>query len=244
MHAAARRPRPCTHACCCAAAPQELEAELAGLRQELAAARELAARASGTWDRFRKERDFHRMHHKRVAQEKNRLITDVKRLKVRVWLPCVAHVAAHVRGCVWLTSGQRVLALPCKLVRVACCHPPLCSAPMHPLTPLRPRMQAHYAKYEPTILELKRKYEAAMKEKMLSGLERDKLAAKVCVRLLQVVRSCLRTWAGRGDMLAAGARNRMCTPDVLCAPARVHVCSAHAGSRLGGAPAWAAAPAW
>lgn len=33
--------------------------------------------------RFRKERDFHRMHHKRVVQEKNRLIIDIKRLKVR-----------------------------------------------------------------------------------------------------------------------------------------------------------------
>lgn len=53
------------------------------MRQELAAAREVAARASSTWDKFRKERDFHRMHHKRVAQEKNRLIADVKRLKVR-----------------------------------------------------------------------------------------------------------------------------------------------------------------
>lgn len=40
-------------------------------------------------------------------------------------------------------------------------------------------MQAHYAKYEPTILELKKKYETAMKEKMLAGLERDKMAAKV-----------------------------------------------------------------
>lgn len=39
-------------------------------------------------------------------------------------------------------------------------------------------VQAHYAKYEPTILELKRKYEAAMKEKMLAGLDRDKMAAK------------------------------------------------------------------
>ncbi|WIA16110.1 hypothetical protein OEZ85_012829 [Tetradesmus obliquus] len=96
----------------------ELEDELAALRQELAAAREVAMRASSTWDKFRKERDFHRMHHKRVAQEKNKLITDIKRLK------------------------------------------------------------AHYAKYEPTILELKRKYEAAMKEKMLAGLERDKMAAK------------------------------------------------------------------
>ena len=29
--------------------------------------------------RLQKERDYHRMHHRRVAQEKNRLITDVKR---------------------------------------------------------------------------------------------------------------------------------------------------------------------
>jgi hypothetical protein len=41
------------------------------------------------------------------------------------------------------------------------------------------RVQAHFAKYEPTILELKRKYELAMKEKMLAGLDRDKMAAKV-----------------------------------------------------------------
>ena len=37
--------------------------------------------ASATWDKFRKESDFHRMHHKRVAQEKNRLISDLQRLK-------------------------------------------------------------------------------------------------------------------------------------------------------------------
>jgi chromosome segregation ATPase len=62
---------------------QELEDELANMRQEIAAAQEVAAKASSTWDRFRKERDFHRMHHKRVAQEKNKLIADIKRLKVR-----------------------------------------------------------------------------------------------------------------------------------------------------------------
>jgi hypothetical protein len=38
--------------------------------------------------------------------------------------------------------------------------------------------QDHYAKYEPTILELKRKYELAMKEKMLMSIEKDKVAAK------------------------------------------------------------------
>ena len=37
--------------------------------------------ASATWDKFRKERDFHRMHHKRVAQEKNKLINDMQILK-------------------------------------------------------------------------------------------------------------------------------------------------------------------
>ena len=30
---------------------------------------------------MKKERDYHRMHHHRVAQEKNRLLTDLKRIK-------------------------------------------------------------------------------------------------------------------------------------------------------------------
>lgn len=41
----------------------------------------LLMQASATWDKFRKERDFHRMHHKRVAQEKNKLIQDMQILK-------------------------------------------------------------------------------------------------------------------------------------------------------------------
>ena len=41
----------------------------------------LLTQASATWDKFRKERDFHRMHHKRVAQEKNKLIQDMQILK-------------------------------------------------------------------------------------------------------------------------------------------------------------------
>lgn len=39
--------------------------------------------------------------------------------------------------------------------------------------------QDHFAKYEPTILELKRKYETAMKEKMLVSIDRDRLVAKL-----------------------------------------------------------------
>ena len=29
--------------------------------------------------KLRKERDFHRMHHKRVVQEKDKLVTEIKR---------------------------------------------------------------------------------------------------------------------------------------------------------------------
>ena len=36
------------------------------------------SKARGTWDKLRKERDFHRMHHRRVVQEKQRLVTDLK----------------------------------------------------------------------------------------------------------------------------------------------------------------------
>lgn len=100
---------------------QVLEDELQEVKVELAEARAVAEKASSTWDKFRKERDFHRMHHKRVAQEKNHLITDIKRLK------------------------------------------------------------KHYSQYEPTIKELKNKYERAMKEKMLLRLDWEKLQAKVSV---------------------------------------------------------------
>ena len=98
---------------------QELNDTVANLRHELEASKAISAKATSTWDKFRKERDFHRMHHKRVGQEKNKLLTDIKRLR------------------------------------------------------------KHYSQYEPTITELKRKYELAMKEKMLVRLERDRLLAKV-----------------------------------------------------------------
>ena len=37
--------------------------------------------AKSTWDKLRKERDFHRLHHRRIVQEKNQLLLDIKRLK-------------------------------------------------------------------------------------------------------------------------------------------------------------------
>ena len=98
---------------------QELDEQVVNLRQQLDKMREITAKAQGTWDKFRKERDFHRMHHKRVVQEKTKLTTDLKRLR------------------------------------------------------------KHHLSYEPTLKELQRKYEAAMKEKMLMRLERDRMRARV-----------------------------------------------------------------
>jgi len=60
---------------------QQLDDQLKTIKADLNAAREVAEKARSTWDKFRKERDFHKMHHKRVMQEKNKLISDIKRLK-------------------------------------------------------------------------------------------------------------------------------------------------------------------
>ncbi|KAK2564904.1 Sperm-associated antigen 16 protein [Acropora cervicornis] len=58
---------------------QQLDDLVTQLRQDVAKFKEAAERAKQTFVRLKKERDFHRMHHKRVVQEKNRLITDLKR---------------------------------------------------------------------------------------------------------------------------------------------------------------------
>lgn len=42
--------------------------QVVALREELTKMQAIAERAQGTWDKFRKERDFHRMHHMRVVQ--------------------------------------------------------------------------------------------------------------------------------------------------------------------------------
>jgi sperm-associated antigen 16 protein len=97
----------------------ELDQQARVLREQVDKMRQVAGRAQATWDKFRKERDFHRMHHKRVVQEKNKLISDLKRVR------------NHLRS------------------------------------------------YEPMIEELRVKHSAALKEKMLIKLERDRLKAKV-----------------------------------------------------------------
>ncbi|CAM9197788.1 unnamed protein product, partial [Phaeothamnion confervicola] len=98
---------------------EELDEQVGALRAQLLRVQEIAERAQATWDKFRRERDFHRLHHKRVAQEKARLVVDMKRL------------------------------------------------------------QKHYKAYEPTLQELQRRYQVAMKEKMLTKLERDRLRARL-----------------------------------------------------------------
>ena len=98
---------------------QELNGTVMSLKRELQNAKQVAHKAQSTWDKFRKERDFHRLHHKRIGQEKNKLLDDIKKLR------------------------------------------------------------KHYSQYEPTIKELKRKYELAMKEKMLVRIDRDRMADKL-----------------------------------------------------------------
>jgi hypothetical protein len=125
------------------------------------------------------------MHHKRVVQEKNRLITDIKRLKAR---------GRRGRG-----RQSRDDASPATRRDTR--------GPSPVPAPPPPPVQAHYSKYEPTILELKRKYEAAMKEKMLAGLERDKMAAKAR-------RGGGEGW-GRGQRGLAAARQDPAPPRAL-----------------------------
>jgi hypothetical protein len=98
---------------------QELSDALKRLRLDSESFRNVAAKTRGMFEKLRKERDFHKMHHKRVVQEKNKLIEEIKKLKL------------------------------------------------------------HFETYEPTLRQLRQKYEIAMKDKMLTKLDRDKLAARV-----------------------------------------------------------------
>uniref|UniRef100_H3B6C1 Sperm associated antigen 16 n=2 Tax=Latimeria chalumnae TaxID=7897 RepID=H3B6C1_LATCH len=98
---------------------QLLGNEIKSLRKELDSYKQAADKAHGTLVKLQKERDFHRMHHKRVVQEKNRLINDIKRLK------------------------------------------------------------KHYESYEPLLKQLNEKYQAALRQKLLTSLERDRAVGQV-----------------------------------------------------------------
>ncbi|KAM9629435.1 sperm-associated antigen 16 protein isoform 3-T3 [Morphnus guianensis] len=60
---------------------QQLEADNMRLRKDLENYKLAANKAKEAFLKMQKECDFHRMHHKRVVQEKNKLICDIKRLK-------------------------------------------------------------------------------------------------------------------------------------------------------------------
>nr|XP_021142291.1 sperm-associated antigen 16 protein isoform X2 [Columba livia] len=98
---------------------QQLEAENMLLKKDLESYKLAADKAKEAYLKMQKERDFHRMHHKRVSQEKDRLICDIKRLK------------------------------------------------------------AHYASYEPVLKQLTEKYQTTLRQKMLTSLERDRVAEQV-----------------------------------------------------------------
>jgi len=106
---------------------QYLRDEVKVMKEKVEKMEQIANKARATWDKFRKERDFHKMHHKRVVQEKNKVIADLKRIK------------------------------------------------------------NHYADFEPALAAMRKKYEAAMKEKMMMKLERDRLKAKVTALETQVM---------------------------------------------------------
>ncbi|KAJ7996715.1 hypothetical protein DPEC_G00239890 [Dallia pectoralis] len=60
---------------------QLLDNELKNVQRERDSFRQAALQAADTQIKLQKERNFHRMQHKRVVQEKNRLVEDIKRLK-------------------------------------------------------------------------------------------------------------------------------------------------------------------
>ena len=63
---------------------EALQRENIVLKQTVSTAQGAATEAQNTWAKYRRERDVHRMHHRRLVQEKNDLVTDLQRLKAHV----------------------------------------------------------------------------------------------------------------------------------------------------------------
>ncbi len=59
----------------------QLSDELAVMQQELDEARILAEKARSTYDKLRKQRDFQKINHRRVQQEKQKLNNDISKYK-------------------------------------------------------------------------------------------------------------------------------------------------------------------
>ncbi|KAG6574282.1 Flagellar protein [Phytophthora cinnamomi] len=66
---------------------QALDDQVKELRRQLDDTRKITEKAKGTWDKFRHQRDVHKMHHQRVLQEKEALSVKIRKLE--------RHVAAY-----------------------------------------------------------------------------------------------------------------------------------------------------
>lgn len=93
---------------------QLLDNDLKNAQRERDEYKEAASAATETLVKLQKARDFHRLQHKRVVQEKNRLIENIRKLRIQC------------------------------------------------------------TNYEPAVKQMSEKYQAALKQKMLVSLERDK----------------------------------------------------------------------
>jgi hypothetical protein len=103
------------------------------------------------------------MHHRRVVQEKNKLIADIKRLRQVKPPPALRSADAARAHCCCLplrsTTAARTVTAAAMLLQLT-----------------RPQ---HYAKYEPAMEVLKKKCDDALKEKMMITLDRDRARARV-----------------------------------------------------------------
>lgn len=66
---------------------EALDAQVKELRRTLDETQRVTEKAKGTWDKFRQQRDVHKMHHQRVLQEKDALAGKIRKLE--------KHVAAY-----------------------------------------------------------------------------------------------------------------------------------------------------
>ncbi|KAM8806620.1 sperm-associated antigen 16 protein [Eudromia elegans] len=91
---------------------QQLETENMHLKKDLENYKLAANKAKEALLKMQKERDFHRMHHKRVVQEKEKLICDIKRLKAHYasYEPVLKHLTEKYQSTLrqkMLTSLER-----------------------------------------------------------------------------------------------------------------------------------------
>jgi len=61
----------------------ELSNVLAALQKEVDEARIIAEKSRSTYDKLRKQRDFQKINHRRVQQEKQKLNTDINKCKMK-----------------------------------------------------------------------------------------------------------------------------------------------------------------